>query len=129
MIFCGVFDGHGPMGHKISRHICDSLPSRVHSRIRCGGNVNIENDNNSKSQEGFLEKVLVTLFKRIDSELGLDSPYDSFCSGTTAVTVLKQVNIISLSSASSWVLLKIIQSENMHSSSKEGLKVVSSKHL
>lgn len=109
MIFCGVFDGHGPMGHKISRHICDSLPSRVHSRIRCGGNANIENDNNSKSQEGFLEEVLVTLFKRIDSELGLDSPYDSFCSGTTAVTVLKQVNIISLSSASSWVLLKIIQ--------------------
>lgn len=30
MIFCGVFDGHGPMGHKISRHICDNLPSRVY---------------------------------------------------------------------------------------------------
>ncbi|KAJ4882230.1 putative protein phosphatase 2C 65 [Raphanus sativus] len=91
MIFCGVFDGHGPMGHKISRRVCDSLPSRVHSRIKSsksGGN-----DIVSRQEEGLfreLEKVLVTFFKRIDSELGLDSPYDSFCSGTTAVTVLKQ---------------------------------------
>ncbi|KAJ0234968.1 protein phosphatase 2C 65 [Hirschfeldia incana] len=92
MIFCGVFDGHGPMGHKISRHICDTLPSRVHSRIKSSKSDG--NDISSQSQEeGFfreLEEVLVTFFKRIDSELGLDSPYDSFCSGTTAVTVLKQ---------------------------------------
>ncbi|XP_009122858.1 probable protein phosphatase 2C 65 isoform X2 [Brassica rapa] len=88
MIFCGVFDGHGPMGHKISRHVCDSLPSRVHSRIKAS---NISSQ--SRQEEGLfreLEEVLVTFFKRIDSELGLDSPYDSFCSGTTAVTVLKQ---------------------------------------
>ncbi|KAF8103767.1 hypothetical protein N665_0185s0039 [Sinapis alba] len=92
MIFCGVFDGHGPMGHKISRHICDTLPSRVHSRIKSskpGGNEN-DNNNLKSQQEGLLEKVLVTFFKKIDGELGLDSPYDSFCSGTTAVTVLKQ---------------------------------------
>uniref|UniRef100_A0A1J3FIV2 PPM-type phosphatase domain-containing protein n=2 Tax=Noccaea caerulescens TaxID=107243 RepID=A0A1J3FIV2_NOCCA len=87
-VFCGVFDGHGPMGHKISRHICETLPSRVHSKLissKSGGNENIENN-----QEGLFEDVLVTFFKQIDSELGLDSPYDSFCSGTTAVTVLKQ---------------------------------------
>lgn len=102
MIFCGVFDGHGPMGHKISRHVCENLPSRVHSKIRSsksGGNENIEYNNSSQSQEGLFrefEDVLVTFFKQIDSELGLDSPYDSFCSGTTAVTVLKQVNHQSL---------------------------------
>ncbi|CAB82286.1 putative protein [Arabidopsis thaliana] len=66
-IFCGVFDGHGPMGHKISRH-----------------------------EELFreFEDILVTFFKQIDSELGLDSPYDSFCSGTTAVTVFKQADCL-----------------------------------
>lgn len=106
MIFCGVFDGHGPMGHKISRHVCENLPSRVHSKIRSsktGSNENVENNNSSESQEesqeGLFrerEEVLVTFFKQIDSELGLDSPYDSFCSGTTAVTVLKQVNQQSL---------------------------------
>ncbi|CAN8257465.1 unnamed protein product [Cochlearia groenlandica] len=96
MIFCGVFDGHGPMGHKISRHVCENLPSRVHSKIissKSGANENIENDTISQSLEGLFhefENVLVTFFKQIDSELGLDSPYDSFCSGTTAVTVLKQ---------------------------------------
>ncbi|VVB12818.1 unnamed protein product [Arabis nemorensis] len=100
MIFCGVFDGHGPMGHKISRHVCENLPSRVHSKIRSsksGSNENVENNNSSESQEESqevlfreCEDVLVTFFKQIDSELGLDSPYDSFCSGTTAVTVLKQ---------------------------------------
>ncbi|CAL9228746.1 unnamed protein product [Arabidopsis halleri] len=99
MIFCGVFDGHGPMGHKISRHVCENLPSRVHSKIRSSksaGNENVEN-NSSQSQEVLFrefEDILVTFFKQIDSELGLDSPYDSFCSGTTAVTVFKQADCL-----------------------------------
>lgn len=97
MIFCGVFDGHGPMGHKISRHVCENLPSRVHSTIKSsksGGDATMENNSSQSQEELFREcdDVLMTFFKQIDSELGLDSPYDSFCSGTTAVTVLKQVN-------------------------------------
>jgi len=100
-IFCGVFDGHGPMGHKISRHVCENLPSRVHSKIRSSksaGDENIENNSSQSQEELFreFEDILVTFFKQIDSELGLDSPYDSFCSGTTAVTVFKQVNQQSL---------------------------------
>ncbi|CAE6085220.1 unnamed protein product [Arabidopsis arenosa] len=99
MIFCGVFDGHGPMGHKISRHVCENLPSRVHSKIRSsksGGNENVENNSSQSQEELFreFEDILVTFFKQIDSELGLDSPYDSFCSGTTAVTVFKQADCL-----------------------------------
>ncbi|KAG7553709.1 PPM-type phosphatase domain [Arabidopsis suecica] len=99
MIFCGVFDGHGPMGHKISRHVCENLPSRVHSKIRSSksaGNENVENNSSQSQEELFreFEDILVTFFKQIDSELGLDSPYDSFCSGTTAVTVFKQADCL-----------------------------------
>ncbi|XP_010490517.1 PREDICTED: probable protein phosphatase 2C 65 [Camelina sativa] len=94
MIFCGVFDGHGPMGHKISRQVCENLPSRVHSKIRSSktGGENIENNSSQSQEELFreFEDILVTFFKQVDSELGLNSPYDSFCSGTTAVTVFKQ---------------------------------------
>jgi serine/threonine protein phosphatase PrpC len=98
-IFCGVFDGHGPMGHKISRHVCENLPSRVHSKIRSSksaGDENIENNSSQSQEELFreFEDILVTFFKQIDSELGLDSPYDSFCSGTTAVTVFKQADCL-----------------------------------
>lgn len=113
MIFCGVFDGHGPMGHKISRHVCENLPSRIHSKIRSsrsGGNENIENDSSQSQEELFreFEDILVTFFKQIDSELGLDSPYDSFCSGTTAVTVFKQVisSLLSFMSSSRQLIKK-----------------------
>ncbi|MED6199768.1 hypothetical protein PIB30_079007 [Stylosanthes scabra] len=34
MIFCGVFDGHGPLGHKVSQYIRDNLPSKRSAAIK-----------------------------------------------------------------------------------------------
>ncbi|KAL2926683.1 putative protein phosphatase 2C 65 [Bienertia sinuspersici] len=54
--FCGVFDGHGPCGHKVARNVRDQLPTKL----------------------------------KVDKELSHDPSIDSYCSGTTAVTVVKQ---------------------------------------
>lgn len=128
--FCGVFDGHGPYGHKVSRTIRDNLPSKLSKAIKlsqlnnnyefakefdtsgrdytddsCDSddnfkdcqkeNQNIINNNNNNSQILPLsswEACLIKAFKEMDDQLKFDSSSDSFCSGSTAVTIVKQVN-------------------------------------
>ena len=34
MIFCGVFDGHDPLGHRLSQCIRDNLPSKLSAPIK-----------------------------------------------------------------------------------------------
>ncbi|MCL7051501.1 hypothetical protein MKW94_020880 [Papaver nudicaule] len=81
--FFGVFDGHGENGHKVSRMVIDRLPKLL------------------LEQEGYRELVstylpnewrreCVSAFKVMDRELKLQKDFDCSCSGTTAVTILKQ---------------------------------------
>ncbi|XP_021908737.1 probable protein phosphatase 2C 65 [Carica papaya] len=104
MFFCGVFDGHGPLGHKIARYARDTLPSKLHSAIKrsqisdasAGQNnfVNGSTDKDGNDGENFffnsMKASLIKSFSETDDELSLDSAIDSFCSGTTAVTVIKK---------------------------------------
>lgn len=119
--FCGVFDGHGPAGHRVAQHVRDQLPSKLSSVIQSLQNKGSyckdpdlvvkdvdgrESGEKEKSEgardsceEDFSRDMLlssweasfVKSFKEIDDELSLDSSIDSFCSGTTAVTMVKQV--------------------------------------
>lgn len=115
MFFCGVFDGHGPYGHKVARHVRDTLPSRLSSAIKSSnsfkcsdidvidGDDTDEVNKNEDSKESCKEdnKPILLLssweagfiksFKEMDEELSLDASIDSFCSGTTAVTIVKKV--------------------------------------
>lgn len=125
MFFCGVFDGHGPYGHKVSRHVRDTLPSRLSTVIKSsqqksfrhrdidhldtgigngdGSSVddtnkdgnNSDNDNKENDSRILLlsswETSFIKSFKEMDDELSLDASIDSFCSGSTAVTVVKKV--------------------------------------
>lgn len=122
MFFCGVFDGHGPYGHKVARHVRDTLPSRLSSVIKTSqlnsfkyrnfevavgddipeGNENEDEkdsprDDSSPTNDSSMlllsswEAGFIKSFKEMDEELSLDASIDSFSSGTTAVTVVKQV--------------------------------------
>ncbi|OMO97671.1 phosphatase 2C (PP2C)-like protein [Corchorus olitorius] len=94
--FCGVFDGHGPSGHRIAHYICDSLPSKVSSEIK------LSRENSSKGNECDMEHgrrddiisswetSLIEAFREVDVDLSFDESLDSYSSGTTAVTVLKK---------------------------------------
>ncbi|KAF2288445.1 hypothetical protein GH714_007534 [Hevea brasiliensis] len=118
MFFCGMFDGHGPYGHKVARHVRDTLPSRLSAAIKQSqvnsfryGDVEAVDRNNgddtnksdgskedhNDDNKGTLllsswEASFVKCFMDMDEELSLDASIDSFCSGTTAVTVVKQGN-------------------------------------
>lgn len=116
MFFCGVFDGHGPLGHKIARYARDTLPSKLHSAIKrsqisdasAGQNnfVNGSTDKDGNDGENFffnsMKASLIKSFSETDDELSLDSAIDSFCSGTTAVTVIKKVILSAHPSFKNW---------------------------
>ena len=108
MTFCGVFYGHGPQGHLVARKVRDTLPlklfsfldsheskknkkstgsnccSRNSSRSDC--DVEIEDRVDSLWKEAFLKS-----YKSMDKELRSHPSVDCFCSGSTAVTIVKQV--------------------------------------
>ncbi|XP_019419630.1 PREDICTED: probable protein phosphatase 2C 33 isoform X2 [Lupinus angustifolius] len=101
-IFCGVFDGHGPYGHRVAKAVRDSFPLKLiaqldlhhknqdrlsdHSSI--AGSYNSELDGTDTIltlRESFLKAS-----KFMDKELKLHPDINCFCSGTTAVTLVKQ---------------------------------------
>ncbi|KAK6142562.1 hypothetical protein DH2020_022910 [Rehmannia glutinosa] len=107
--FCGVFDGHGPHGHLVARKVRDTLPLKLSSFVNsfeskrngssancCNGDVksdvvdsvkdtSVENKVESSWREAFLKS-----YKAMDKELRSHPNVDCFCSGSTAVTVVKQ---------------------------------------
>ena len=117
-IFCGVFDGHGPHGHLVARKVRDTLPSKLCDLIyddygesptsNSDGSVLEETlspypDAEDKSptfagqkeehREFFdsMKESFRKAFRVMDKELKLHRNIDSICSGTTAVTLIKQV--------------------------------------
>ncbi|KAG1364266.1 putative protein phosphatase 2C 66 [Cocos nucifera] len=121
-IFCGVFDGHGPFGHLVSKKVRDSLPLKLcaewigdvsgHDSPYQNGflprSVNSEEttsviiddewadpldvDENENLPEMYLilKQSLLKASRLMDKELKVQSTIDCFCSGTTAVTMVKQ---------------------------------------
>lgn len=108
--FCGVFDGHGPHGHLVARKVREALPLKLLSFLHSsesGQNgsgktcfrgtmkpesaesekdVAAEENLNSMWREAFMKA-----YKAMDKELRSHPNLDCFCSGSTAVTVVKQV--------------------------------------
>jgi len=120
VFFCGVFDGHGPCGHEVAQEVRDMLPSKLsdaHKYLQTNGrsqsdidgyyddednqDLNLVNPNDNgppdpKDPEAnklfhCWRASFLRSFREVDRELYFESSVDSFCSGTTAVTVVKQV--------------------------------------
>ncbi|BAF28971.2 probable protein phosphatase 2C 73 [Oryza sativa Japonica Group] len=106
-IFCGVFDGHGPLGREVARHVRDVLPMKLSSSLA----LKTEQDPSSNTDKEALEKsdctslsdtsnekqllstwknIFVKTFEDVDDDLRQNSGIDCICSGTTAVTVVRQ---------------------------------------
>ncbi|XP_078431993.1 putative protein phosphatase 2C 12 [Wolffia australiana] len=100
-VFCGVFDGHGRNGHRVSETVRDRLPSLVLSRR---SSLTVEDDASEESEssssdessvsspESFDEwkEACVSAFKAMDRELASDAALGCRCSGAAAVTAIKQ---------------------------------------
>ncbi|CAL2228117.1 unnamed protein product [Prunus armeniaca] len=103
-IFCGVFDGHGPFGHVVAKKVRDALPLKLTSQWVLTNNAKkgAANDTNEAASyqdhkdnehcELFmtLKDSFLKAFKVMDKELKLHPRIDCYCSGTTAVTLVKQ---------------------------------------
>lgn len=93
-----MFDGHGPYGHRVASYVRDNLPSKISSRLNSlqpledEDNRNEMNDNDEDIRELFSWKsTFLKAFEDLDKELGDHSTIDCICSGTTAVSIVKQV--------------------------------------
>lgn len=108
-MFCGVFDGHGRSGHIVSKLVRDYLPSLLLSErnaivLSDNDDYGFGNCNSSSSceeapsplssPEMFDEwkQACTNAFRAMDKELKLQNNLDCSFSGTTAVTIIKQVN-------------------------------------
>ncbi|KAM0040114.1 putative protein-serine/threonine phosphatase [Helianthus debilis subsp. tardiflorus] len=86
-VFCGVFDGHGPFGHMVAKRVRDSLPLK----LREGDTSDVLPPVNEDSEKFQAWKDLfLKAFKVMDRELRMHTNIDCFCSGSTAVTLIKQ---------------------------------------
>ncbi|XP_057505766.1 probable protein phosphatase 2C 52 isoform X2 [Actinidia eriantha] len=106
--FCGVFDGHGPHGHLVARKVRDMLPltllSFLHSyELKRSGSSTSCFTGNHKPDGGdpwedaeeekaasLWREAFLKSYKAMDKELKSHPNLDCFCSGSTAVTIVKQ---------------------------------------
>ncbi|KAL0288991.1 UNVERIFIED_CONTAM: putative protein phosphatase 2C 52 [Sesamum calycinum] len=107
--FCGVFDGHGPHGHLVARKVRDTLPLKLSSFLNsfgskqngsgancCSGNMKsdvadpVKDTSTEDRVESLWREAFLKSYKAMDKELRSHSNLDCFCSGSTAVTLVKQ---------------------------------------
>ncbi|KAK1437943.1 hypothetical protein QVD17_03743 [Tagetes erecta] len=108
MTFCGVFDGHGPYGHLVARKVRDTLPLKLFSffdsyeskKNKSTGTICCSQDSISsegpvceagiEDKTGSWKNAFLKSYKSMDKELRYHPSLDCFCSGSTAVTIVKQ---------------------------------------
>lgn len=117
-MLCGVFDGHGPFGHMVSKRVRDMLPFILSTQLKTtlrkeqsGSKNGLESATCVDEEQWFelqpneedekllpemylpLKRALLKTCQQMDRELKMHPTINCFCSGTTSVTVIKQVNV------------------------------------
>ncbi|KAF8394607.1 hypothetical protein HHK36_020821 [Tetracentron sinense] len=100
MIFCGVFDGHGPWGHFVAKRVRESMPSSLLCNWQetlalssLDPDFDVESDKKLHCFDIWKESYLKTC-AAIDQELEQHRGINSFNSGTTALTIVRQGELI-----------------------------------
>lgn len=99
MIFCGIFDGHGPWGHFVAKQVRNSMPisllcnwQETQSQTTLA-ELETDLDESDKKLQRFAiwKHLYLKTCADVDQELEHHRKIDSFNSGTTALTVVRQV--------------------------------------
>ncbi|KAK7349739.1 hypothetical protein VNO77_07362 [Canavalia gladiata] len=130
MIFCGVFDGHGPLGHKIAQSIRDNLPSKLSAAIKqsqqnvfkhndanaadAGNHGNVHGENNRNMSFASWEEIFKSSFYEMDQDLAKTIDTNGFCGGSTAVTVVKQGDQLIIGNLGDSRAVLFTRAENNH---------------
>ncbi|KVI04916.1 probable protein phosphatase 2C 73 [Cynara cardunculus var. scolymus] len=94
MMFCGIFDGHGPWGHYVAKRVCESMPSSLLCNWQemlfeasldphtCDKKLDIWKDS-------FIKTCAV-----VDRDIRHCHKFDSIQSGTTALAAIRQGELV-----------------------------------
>ncbi|CAA0815605.1 Probable protein phosphatase 2C 34 [Striga hermonthica] len=102
MIFCGIFDGHGPWGHFVAKNVRKSMPSSLlcnwqETLAEASSDPDFDWDSEKKSNRLDIWKhSYLKTCAAVDQELEQHRKIDAFNSGTTALTIVRQGDIIYL---------------------------------
>lgn len=98
MIFCGIFDGHGPWGHYVAKKVRETLPpsllcnwQETLARSSLDPDLDLESDNKGHRFD-IWKHSYIKACAAVDEELVQHRKIDSFYSGTTALTIVRQVS-------------------------------------
>ncbi|CAN1161510.1 Probable protein phosphatase 2C 73 [Linum perenne] len=107
MTFCGVFDGHGPWGHFVAKKVRETLPSYLlcnwqeetlaeSSSLDLSDEVDLGSSDEEKCHRfDIWKRSYLRTFAAVDQELEQDhGRIDSFYSGTTALTIVRQGEVL-----------------------------------
>lgn len=100
MMFCGIFDGHGPWGHFVAKAVRESMPSSLlcnwqETLTQASLNPTIDLELDKKLQRFNIWKhSYIKTCAAVDQELEHHHKIDAFYSGTTALTVVRQGELI-----------------------------------
>ncbi|XP_010938349.3 probable protein phosphatase 2C 34 isoform X1 [Elaeis guineensis] len=91
MIFCGIFDGHGPWGHYVAKAVRKSLPPSLLCNWQEALALAALVGDKKLCQFDIWKQSYLSTCAAVDQELEKHRRLDSFHSGTTALTIIKQV--------------------------------------
>ncbi|KAG5412022.1 hypothetical protein IGI04_008341 [Brassica rapa subsp. trilocularis] len=105
MIFCGIFDGHGPWGHYVAKHVRNSMPSSLLCNWQktlaqtalLEPELDLEGSNKKFSRFDIWKHSYLKTCASVDQELEHHRKIDSYNSGTTAITIVRQGDVIYVS--------------------------------
>ncbi|GKV31990.1 hypothetical protein SLEP1_g40636 [Rubroshorea leprosula] len=98
MLFCGIFDGHGQWGHYVAKKVRESMPSSLlcnwqETLASLDPDIDLESDKKNQRFNIWKHSYMKTC-AAVDQELEQYRKIDSFYSGTTALTVVRQGELI-----------------------------------
>ncbi|KAJ7977901.1 Protein phosphatase 2C family protein, partial [Quillaja saponaria] len=100
LMFCGIFDGHGPWGHYVAKSVRESMPlsllcnwQETLGQTSLDPDFDLDSDKNHHSFNIWKQSYLKTCAV-IDQELEQHCKIDSFYSGTTALSIVRQGEVL-----------------------------------
>nr|GMD09404.1 probable protein phosphatase 2C 34 [Ipomoea batatas] len=100
MVYCGIFDGHGPWGHFVAKMVRESMPTSLlchwqESLAEASIDPDFGLDADKKLNKfNIWKNSYLKACAAIDQELEHHPRIDSFYSGTTALSIVRQGEMI-----------------------------------
>lgn len=106
-MFCGIFDGHGPWGHFVAKKVREWMPScllcnwqETLGETSVDPDIDLESDKKHQRFNIWKHSYIKTC-AAVDQELGQHRKIDTCHSGTTALTIVRQVTEVAKNSCRS----------------------------